>query len=175
MFSVSIVISLRDGQPGFDFRKGRIFLFAPAYRPALGPIQSTVCRACFSETKRPVLQANCSQPSDAEVKNAWSHTSASPYTCMAWCLIKLQGQLYFYLWFLPDPFHVIIRICYFNWSIVSDILSVNHLNTTGNCVYRLLWQSVILRCAHWVYTSVLYDSHCKQRLFPYTPLTSWSL
>jgi hypothetical protein len=31
--------------------------------------------------------AGCT-PSSAEVKNAWSHTSAAPHCFMAWCLIN---------------------------------------------------------------------------------------
>jgi hypothetical protein len=38
--------------------------------------------------KRPGREANHSPPSSAEVKNAWGHTSTSPYAFMEWCLMK---------------------------------------------------------------------------------------
>jgi len=33
-----------------------------------------------------------SPPSSAEIKNAWSYTSTSPYTFMAWCSIKNKNR-----------------------------------------------------------------------------------
>jgi hypothetical protein len=36
-----------------------------------------------------------SPPFRAEVKNAWIYTSTCLYICMAWCLVKHQGQLTF--------------------------------------------------------------------------------
>jgi hypothetical protein len=44
--------------------------------------------------KRPKREANHSPPSRAEIKNGWSYTSTPPYVCIAWCLIKHEGQLY---------------------------------------------------------------------------------
>jgi hypothetical protein len=47
--------------------------------------------------KRPGREADHSPPSSAEVKNAWSYTSTSPYAFMIPCSLKAQGQLYLYL------------------------------------------------------------------------------
>jgi hypothetical protein len=41
-----------------------------------------------------------SPPSSAEIKNAWSYTPTPQYAFMAWCSVKAQGQLYFYLYLL---------------------------------------------------------------------------
>jgi len=38
----------------------------------------------------PVRESDHSDVSSAEVKNAWSYISTSPYVFMAWCVIK-QG------------------------------------------------------------------------------------
>jgi len=54
-------------------------------------------------TTRPEREADHSPPSSAEVRNAWSYTSTSQYVFMAWCLVKAQGQLYFYL---PSQKHI---------------------------------------------------------------------
>jgi hypothetical protein len=40
------------------------------------------------------LEALHSHSSSFEVKNDWSYTSTPPHACMAWCLVKHQGQLY---------------------------------------------------------------------------------
>jgi hypothetical protein len=39
-----------------------------------------------------------SSPSFAEIKNAWSYTSISPYVYMAWCLIKHNDYFTFLVW-----------------------------------------------------------------------------
>jgi hypothetical protein len=38
-----------------------------------------------------------SPPSNAEVKNAWSYTSTTPYVFMAWCLVKHRHNFTFHL------------------------------------------------------------------------------
>jgi hypothetical protein len=60
-------------------------------RLALGPIQPTVqwlLTVPSLEIKRKERKNNWQLPSSAEVKNAWSYTSARPYIFMARCLIK---------------------------------------------------------------------------------------
>jgi hypothetical protein len=73
---------LRDGRPGFNFRRElRIFLFATASRPALGPTTSPiqwVLGALSLGVKQPRREADNSPPSSAKVKNAWSYTSTTP-------------------------------------------------------------------------------------------------
>jgi hypothetical protein len=74
---------LRVGQSGFDSRQGLgIFLFATAVsRPALGPTQQPIQwmpEALSSGVKWLGREADHSLPSTAEVKNAWSYTSAPP-------------------------------------------------------------------------------------------------
>jgi len=44
--------------------------------------------------KRPGRSADHSPPSNAEVKNAWSSTSNTPYVFMAWCLVKYMTLLH---------------------------------------------------------------------------------
>jgi hypothetical protein len=65
------------GSAGFHSRRGlKIFLFATASRPALGPIQSP--RRWVPVVKQPGREADHSPPSSAEVKKAWSYTSTPP-------------------------------------------------------------------------------------------------
>jgi hypothetical protein len=77
---------------GFGPRQGLgIFLSATASRPALGPIQppiQLVPGIVSPRAKRSGREANHSPSSSAEVKNAWSYTSAPQYFFMAWCLVK---------------------------------------------------------------------------------------
>jgi hypothetical protein len=76
-----------------------IFLFTTASRLALGPTKPPlqwVPGDLSKGVKRPRREADHS-PSSAEVKNEWSYTSTPQYTFMAWCSVKAQGQLYFYL------------------------------------------------------------------------------
>jgi hypothetical protein len=68
------------------------FLFATAYRPALGPTQPPIqgVLGLFSRgiIKWPGSEGDHSSESSAEVKNVWSYTSTHPYIFMAWCLVK---------------------------------------------------------------------------------------
>jgi hypothetical protein len=77
---------------GFDSRRGLgIFLFTTASRTALGSTQPPiqwVPGALSLGVKRPGREADRSPPSSAEVKIAWSYTSAPQYVFMAWCLVK---------------------------------------------------------------------------------------
>jgi hypothetical protein len=43
-------------------------------------------------------EANRSPPSITKIRNAWSCTSTSPYTCMTWYLSKHRRQLYIYFY-----------------------------------------------------------------------------
>jgi hypothetical protein len=49
--------------------------------------------------KRLRLEAENLPPAGAEFKKVWSYTSNVLYTFMAWCSVKAQGQLQFYLLF----------------------------------------------------------------------------
>jgi hypothetical protein len=86
---------------GFESRQELgIFLFTTASRPALWPTQPTI--QCVSGArclgvKRPGREADHSPPPSAEVKFAWSYTSTPQYAFMAWCSVKVQGQLYLHL------------------------------------------------------------------------------
>jgi hypothetical protein len=52
----------------------------------------------FFGVNLPGREAENSPPSSAEVKNAWSYTSTSPYFYMAWSLIKHRDNfILFYL------------------------------------------------------------------------------
>jgi len=58
---------------------------------ALGSNQTTMEWVPVSfprEWKRPGRESDHSSPFIAEVRNAWSYTSAPPYVYMAWCLIR---------------------------------------------------------------------------------------
>jgi len=46
--------------------------------------------------KWPWREPDHSTPSSTEVKNAWSYTSTPQYAFMAWCSVKVQGQIYLY-------------------------------------------------------------------------------
>jgi hypothetical protein len=87
---------------GFDSRQElRIFLYATASRPALGPTQPPiqwVPETLSLGVKRPWREANHSHPSSAEVKNTWSYTSSHQFAFMAWCSVK-KAQVHFYLTF----------------------------------------------------------------------------
>jgi hypothetical protein len=75
----------------FNSRLMGIFLFATAFRPALGPTQPPVQwvpGALSPGVKRPGREANQSPPSSVEVKNAWRYTSTPQYGFMTWCLVK---------------------------------------------------------------------------------------
>jgi hypothetical protein len=51
----------------------------------------------FPVIKRPGREADHSPPSGAEVKNAWSCTSTSPYVFMAWYCVKHRDNSTFTL------------------------------------------------------------------------------
>jgi hypothetical protein len=72
------------------------FLPATASRPALGPTAAThwAPGALSLGLKRLGREADHSLPCTAQVKNAWSCTTASPCAFMAWCLDKQGIHLY---------------------------------------------------------------------------------
>jgi hypothetical protein len=71
-------------------------LFITVSRPALGLTQSIqwITGALSLGVMWPWREADHSLRSSADVKNAWSYTSAPQYTFMEWCSVKAQGQLY---------------------------------------------------------------------------------
>jgi hypothetical protein len=83
----------------------------PRSNQILGPTNFLSCEyGAFSpELQWPRREAAHLSPSSAEVKNAWSYSSTSPFNFMAWCLIKQRirlrgvvlrwawGQLHFYI------------------------------------------------------------------------------
>jgi hypothetical protein len=80
-----------------------MFLFTTAFRPALGPTQSPiqwVTGALSLGVKLPRREADHSPPSSAEVRNAWSYTSTSAIClhCVVWSELKVQAELYLYLY-----------------------------------------------------------------------------
>jgi hypothetical protein len=89
---------------GFDSRLGlRIFLFTTVSRTTLGPTQPPiqwVPGALSLGVKRPVLEADHSPPSSAEIKTAWRYTSTPQYVFMAWCLIKHWDNFTFTLLYI---------------------------------------------------------------------------
>jgi len=77
------------------------FLFITVPKPDLEPTQSPikwVPGAHSKGAKMPGREADHSPPSSAEVRKAWSYTSAPQYAFMTWCLVNAQGQLYLYLY-----------------------------------------------------------------------------
>jgi hypothetical protein len=54
------------------------------------------------------------------------------------------------------------------FTIILELALRNPTNPYGNCMYQLPEQSVAIN----FYFGVLYNSHCKQRLYPETALTS---
>jgi len=88
--SVSIATRLRAGRLGFHCCHGQGFFFATVSRLALRTTQPPIqlVSGKFSpEIKWPGREAGYLPPSSAEVKNAWSCTSTSPYVFMEWCLV----------------------------------------------------------------------------------------
>jgi hypothetical protein len=69
------------GELGFDFQQGQeIFLFTVESTTDPEPTQlliQRVPRACSSRVKRQGREADHTPPSNVEVKNAWSYTSAT--------------------------------------------------------------------------------------------------
>jgi hypothetical protein len=87
---VNTVTKLLTGWPGFDSWYGRIFIFATTSILAAGPhldFYPVDTKVLSSGVIQPGREAIHPLPSTAEVKNAWSYTSTSPYDCMTWCLI----------------------------------------------------------------------------------------
>jgi hypothetical protein len=65
-------VGLRTERPGSIPGRCKIFVFSTAFRPALGPTQTTiqwVLGALSTGVKRPAREANHSPPSNAVVKN----------------------------------------------------------------------------------------------------------
>jgi hypothetical protein len=77
------------------------FLFPTAvFRSDLGPTRPPiqwVPGALSPRIKRPRCKGDHSPPSSAEVKNAWSYTSITPYVFMAWCLVRHRTRLHAWL------------------------------------------------------------------------------
>jgi hypothetical protein len=74
------------------------FLFATASRPDLGSTQAPIqCvpGAISLGVKRSEREADHSPPSNAEIKTAWSYTSAPPVVFMAWYLVKHRDNFNF--------------------------------------------------------------------------------
>jgi len=109
------------GVLGFDSGRGLgIFRFTTASRPAVFPIQPPnqwVPGTVSLGVKRPGHEADHSLPSSAEVKIAWSYTSAPQYAFMAWCSVKrAQRKLYFTLLYLTLPNLYLYRLLYVIYS-----------------------------------------------------------
>jgi hypothetical protein len=70
---VGAVTGPRLDGPLFDCRHCKTFVFSKTSTPPLGltPMETA---GCCSEVQQPEREADCSVPSNAEVKNAWSHT-----------------------------------------------------------------------------------------------------
>jgi hypothetical protein len=84
-----------------------VFLFTTISKMALGSTQPPiqwVQGALSLGVKQARCEADHSPPSSDEVKNVWSCTSTPQYAFMAWCSVKAQWQLYFYL-YLFDTKH----------------------------------------------------------------------
>jgi hypothetical protein len=92
--SVSIVPRQRIGRLELDSRQ------ATAYKPALKPTQppiQCVLGPLSPEVRQLGNEVDYSPPPSAEVKNAWSCTSISPYVFMARCLSNGYGFMASYL------------------------------------------------------------------------------
>jgi hypothetical protein len=99
----------------FDSRWGLgIFLFTTAFGTALVPTQPLiqwVLGALSLGVKRPGREADYSPPSSAEVKNAWSYTSAPLYVFMAWYLVTHRDRsIVKELFWVFDVFHPVNMI-----------------------------------------------------------------
>jgi hypothetical protein len=62
-------------------------------------------RGSFPGGKAAGCEGDHSPPSSAEVKNAWSYTSTSPYVFIAWCLVKHRDFT-----FLPLPWRLEVQV-----------------------------------------------------------------
>jgi hypothetical protein len=93
-----VATRLRAARPGFDYRQGR-FLSSPQRPDWLwGQPASYPMGTGGRGVKRSLCEVNHSPSSSAKIKNVWSYTFTPPYVCMAWCLVKYQGRIYFYLY-----------------------------------------------------------------------------
>jgi hypothetical protein len=95
--SEGVVTRLRDGQsmnPGSIPDSGNSFSSPQRPDRLWGPL-SGHRGALFSEVKRPVREVAHSPSSSAEVKNAWSRTSTTRYTSIAWCLTEHRDSFTF--------------------------------------------------------------------------------
>jgi hypothetical protein len=97
---------------GLSSSRGWKFFSSPHHPDWLWgpPSQDIQCvpGALFLGVKRLGHEADHSPPSNAKVKNAWSYiTIPSKYAFMAWCSVKVQGQLYLYLiiMYLRKPYY----------------------------------------------------------------------
>jgi hypothetical protein len=135
---ILLVCGLDDG--GFQSRQGlEIFLFTTVSRPALGPTQASlkwVLGALSLGVKRPGCEADHSPPSNADVKNAWSYTSAPP--------VRLHGVVFSFKKKHKDNFtflHFIIKVLHFR---TQKLLRITHTHTVlqGG---KNLSQKIILR------------------------------
>jgi hypothetical protein len=78
--------ALRAGQPGFESRQGKDFLFSITSTPAVGPTQPPiqwVPGVLSLGVKRSGREADHSPPASAEVKKMWIYTSTPPYVFMS--------------------------------------------------------------------------------------------
>jgi len=68
---------------------------SPPRPPALMSVNLTVqwlLGSLITGIKLSGLRADHLSPYSANVKNAWSYISTSPYFCMAWCLVKYRNS-----------------------------------------------------------------------------------
>jgi hypothetical protein len=72
--SVSIETGLQAGRPGFASRHGAMMGFSSPPRPDRLCGTQWVPAAVSPGVKRPASEADCSPPSNAEVKNSWNST-----------------------------------------------------------------------------------------------------
>jgi hypothetical protein len=119
--SVSIVIQLRNGRPGFDSRQGhRSFsLLATASGPTLGPTQRPIKRppeALSLWVQWPGREADHSPPSSAEVQSAWSYTSTPLYVFTALCLVKHRMSMKYVVKRMYNFTRTVIKELYWSWG-----------------------------------------------------------
>jgi hypothetical protein len=77
-----------------------LLIFAVASIPGVRSIQphvQWVPGALSLGVKRPRREATTHLHLVPRSKNKWSYTSTPPYAFTAWCSVKAQGQIYFYL------------------------------------------------------------------------------
>jgi hypothetical protein len=79
---------------GWEFFPHHCVQTASGAHPASYPMGT---RDLYLGVKRPGREADHSPSSIAEVKNAWSYTSAPSYAFMAWCSVKKEVTTLLYL------------------------------------------------------------------------------